>query len=179
MIKSERFLHRSSFLARPFLSAVPAVASLPFAAELARAVREVMSAKGYNVFICVSEHSAKEDIAAFDALADHRVDGIIVATRANKLGNDRLAEMIERGIPVVLIGRDFRHPAALNDPNLARLVSDRPAGLATSGGAKFAPRLAPGAVDKGERQVRGQRLALSTLKPVASARFVMRLWTAK
>ena len=81
----------------------------PFAAELARAVREVMSVKGYNVFICVSEHSAKEDIAAFDALADHRVDGIIVATRANKLGNDRLAEMIERGIPVVLIGRDFHH----------------------------------------------------------------------
>jgi hypothetical protein len=30
--------------------------------------------------------------------------------------------------------------AALNDPNLARLVSDRPDGLATSGGVKFAPR---------------------------------------
>src|SRR5919199_3635781 len=84
----------------------------PFAAELARAVREVMLPKGLNVFICVSEHSAREDIAAFEALADHRVDGIIVATRANKLGNERLAEMIERGIPVVLIGRDYRHPRA-------------------------------------------------------------------
>jgi DNA-binding LacI/PurR family transcriptional regulator len=84
----------------------------PFAAELARAVREVMSARGYNVFICVSEHSAKEDIAAFDALADHRVDGIIVATRANKLGNERLVEMIEQGLHVVLIGRDFRHSSA-------------------------------------------------------------------
>jgi DNA-binding LacI/PurR family transcriptional regulator len=84
----------------------------PFAAELARAVREVMSARGYNVFICVSEHSAREDIAAFESLADHRVDGVIVATRANKLGNDRLAEMIEGGIPVVLIGRDFRHQNA-------------------------------------------------------------------
>jgi DNA-binding LacI/PurR family transcriptional regulator len=84
----------------------------PFAAELARSVREVMSARGYNVFICVSEHSAKEDIAAFDALADHRVDGIIVATRANKLGNERLGEMIESGLPVVLIGRDFRHASA-------------------------------------------------------------------
>jgi hypothetical protein len=30
--------------------------------------------------------------------------------------------------------------AVLNDPNLARLVSDRPGGLATSGGVKFAPR---------------------------------------
>jgi DNA-binding LacI/PurR family transcriptional regulator len=84
----------------------------PFAAELAQAVREVTSAKGYNLFICVSEHSAKEDIAAFNSLADHRVDGLIVATRANKLGNDRLAEMVENGIPVVLIGRDFRHPNA-------------------------------------------------------------------
>lgn len=84
----------------------------PFAAELARAVREVMSGRGYNVFICVSEHSAREDIAAFESLADHRVDGVIVATRANKPGNDRLAEMIEGGIPVVLIGRDFRHPNA-------------------------------------------------------------------
>src|SRR3954466_14009861 len=62
----------------------------PFAAELARAVREVASANGYSLFICVSEHSAREDIAAFDALADHRVDGLIVATRANKLGNEWL-----------------------------------------------------------------------------------------
>jgi Domain of unknown function (DUF4962)/Heparinase II/III-like protein len=33
----------------------------------------------------------------------------------------------------------------------------------------------PGSVDKGERQVRGPRLALSTPSPVRSARFVMRL----
>ncbi len=84
----------------------------PFAAELARSVREVASSKGYNLFVCISEHSAKEDIAAFDALADHRVDGLIVATRANKLGNERLAEMIEMGVPVALIGRDFRHTGA-------------------------------------------------------------------
>lgn len=84
----------------------------PFAAELAHGVREVTSSKGYNLFICVSEHSAKEDMAAFDSLADHRVDGLIVATRANKLGNERLAEMIEMGVPVALIGRDFRHPGA-------------------------------------------------------------------
>lgn len=84
----------------------------PFAAELARGVREVLTARGYTLFMCVSERSVREDIAAFDTLADHRVDGIIVATRASKLGNDRLAEIIEMGIPVVLIGRDFRHPQA-------------------------------------------------------------------
>ena len=81
----------------------------PYSAELARAVRDVTSSKGYNVFICVSEQSAKEDISAFESLSDHSIDGIIVATRANKSGDEHLARMIERGLPVVLIGRDFHH----------------------------------------------------------------------
>src|SRR4030095_5191105 len=54
----------------------------PFAAELSRAVREVLEEHGYSLFICISEHSATEDVQAFDSLADHRADGIIVATRA-------------------------------------------------------------------------------------------------
>jgi DNA-binding LacI/PurR family transcriptional regulator len=82
----------------------------PFAAELSRGVREVLEKRGYTLFICISEHSAREDVLAFESLADHRVDGIIVATRASKLGNERLQELIEAGIPVSLIGRDFRHP---------------------------------------------------------------------
>src|SRR2546422_11555277 len=55
----------------------------PFAAELSRGVREILEQRGYTLFICISEHSAKEDVQAFDSLADHRVDGVIVATRAS------------------------------------------------------------------------------------------------
>jgi len=84
----------------------------PFAAELSRAVREVLEQRGYSLFICVSEHTAAEDVRAFDALADHRADGIIVATRASPTGNDKLQELIESGMPVSLIGRDFSHPHA-------------------------------------------------------------------
>lgn len=84
----------------------------PFAAELSRGVREVLDEQGYSLFLCVSEHTAKEDVQAFDSLADHRADGIIVATRASKSGNERLSELIDSGIPVSLIGRDFRHPHA-------------------------------------------------------------------
>ncbi len=84
----------------------------PFAAELARGVRQILEKRGYTLFICISEQSAKEDVQAFDSLADHRVDGVIVATRASKLGNERLRELIESGTPVSLIGRDFRHPQA-------------------------------------------------------------------
>lgn len=86
----------------------------PFAAELARAVRDVATQRGYNIFICISEHSAKEDVAAFDALADHQVDGIIVATRSNRAGDEHLIEMIERGVSVVCIGRDFHNENADN-----------------------------------------------------------------
>ena len=84
----------------------------PFAAELVRGVREVLEERGYSLFICISEHKAKEDVQAFDSLADHRADGIIVATRASKSGNERLEELIDSGIPVSLIGRDFRHAHA-------------------------------------------------------------------
>jgi LacI family transcriptional regulator len=84
----------------------------PFAAELARAIRDITTQRGYNLFICISEHSAKEDVAAFDALADHQVDGIIVATRSNRIGDEHLHEMIERGVSVVCIGRDFHNENA-------------------------------------------------------------------
>src|SRR6266567_970296 len=56
----------------------------PFAAELSRGVREVLERRGYTLFICISEHTAKEDVQAFDSLADHRADGLIVATRSCK-----------------------------------------------------------------------------------------------
>jgi DNA-binding LacI/PurR family transcriptional regulator len=86
----------------------------PFSAELSRAVRDVTTQRGYNLFICISEHSAKEDVAAFEALTDHQVDGIIVATRSNRIGDNYLAEMIERGVSVVCIGRDFHDENADN-----------------------------------------------------------------
>ena len=84
----------------------------PFAAELARSIRETTSSNGFNLFICVSEYSAREDVAAFEALADHRVDGIIVATRSNREGDEYLTKIIEEGVSVALIGRDFHHAQA-------------------------------------------------------------------
>jgi DNA-binding LacI/PurR family transcriptional regulator len=86
--------------------------SNPYSTELANAVRESLSVRGYNLFICISEHSAKEDTKAFDALVDHNVDGIIVATRSNTEGDKELKAIVERGMPVVVVGRDFHHDAA-------------------------------------------------------------------
>ena len=65
--------------------------SNPYSTELARAVRETLINQGFSLFICISEHSAKEDIVAFESLANHSVDGIIVATRSNEGGDKYLA----------------------------------------------------------------------------------------
>ncbi len=83
--------------------------SNPYSTELARAVRETLLNHGFNLFICISEHSAKEDIVAFKSLADHSVDGIIVATRSNENGDKYLRGIVESDLPVVVIGRDFQH----------------------------------------------------------------------
>ena len=83
--------------------------SNPYSTELARAVRETLSNRGFNLFICISEHSANEDVVAFESLANHNVDGIIVATRSNETGDRYLRTLVETNVPVVAIGRDFRH----------------------------------------------------------------------
>jgi DNA-binding LacI/PurR family transcriptional regulator len=83
--------------------------SNPFSTELANAIRESLSARGFNLFICISEHSAKEDITAFDSFVDHNVDGIIVATRSNTEGDKELRGIVDSGMPVVVVGRDFHY----------------------------------------------------------------------
>lgn len=83
--------------------------SNPFSTELARVVRKTLSDQGFNLFICISEFGEKEDIAAFESLANHSVDGIIVATRSNKAGDRYLRGLADSNVPVVVIGRDFHH----------------------------------------------------------------------
>src|SRR5207247_7486913 len=45
----------------------------------------------------------------FEALVDHNVDGIIVATRSNEEGNQRLTNIADSNLPMVVVGRDFHH----------------------------------------------------------------------
>jgi DNA-binding LacI/PurR family transcriptional regulator len=83
--------------------------SNPYSTELANSVREHLGMRGYSLFICISEHSAREDITAFESLVDHNVDGIIVATRSNAGGDERLESIANSGLPIVAVGRDFMH----------------------------------------------------------------------
>jgi DNA-binding LacI/PurR family transcriptional regulator len=86
--------------------------SNPYSTELAHAIRETLFTRGFSLFICISEHSAKEDIIAFESLTNHSVDGLIVATRSNAAGDEYLRGVIDSNMPVVVIGRDFYHENA-------------------------------------------------------------------
>jgi DNA-binding LacI/PurR family transcriptional regulator len=90
----------------------------PFSAELVRGIQEALLPRGYSSFISASERSVQREQEALRALFDHRADGIIVATRETKAGNDFLLRLVERELPVVVVGR------ALNHPHVDRVTAD-------------------------------------------------------
>jgi DNA-binding LacI/PurR family transcriptional regulator len=81
----------------------------PFSAQLVSGIQEMLRARGYSSFITISERSAEREEAGIKALFDHRVDGIIVATRETPSGNELLARLTERKLPMVVVGRNWQH----------------------------------------------------------------------
>lgn len=81
----------------------------PFSAQLVSGIQEMLMARGYSSFITISERSAEREEAGIKALFDHRVDGIIVATRETPSGNELLERLTERKLPMVVVGRNWQH----------------------------------------------------------------------
>ncbi|MFN0171473.1 MAG: LacI family DNA-binding transcriptional regulator, partial [Bryobacteraceae bacterium] len=87
---------------------VPDLAN-PFSSELIQGIESVLLEQGYNCFITASLRSVEREKSALAAFIDHRVDGLLVATRETRTGNEALADAVERGTRVVTIGREFHH----------------------------------------------------------------------
>ena len=82
----------------------------PFSTELVNGVKQVFDEAGYAVFIATTSRSADQEKAGLQAFADHRVDGLIVATRGTKIGDVMLRRTAQQGIPMVTIGRPVQLP---------------------------------------------------------------------
>lgn len=82
----------------------------PFSAELVNGVKQIFDPAGYSTFIALSSRSVEQENASLRAFADHRVDGLIVATRGTKMGDEVLRKFARQGIPAVTIGRPVRIP---------------------------------------------------------------------
>jgi DNA-binding LacI/PurR family transcriptional regulator len=83
--------------------------SNPFSAELASGIQEVLWDHRYSCFYATTRRSIEHEREALDAFFDHRVDGIIVATRDTGPGNEALIRVASRGVPVVVVGRSLIH----------------------------------------------------------------------
>jgi len=77
----------------------------PFSTELVNGVKQVFDEVGYATFIATTSRSADQEKASLQAFTDHRVDGLIVATRGTKIGDAVLKRTAQQGIPMVTIGR--------------------------------------------------------------------------
>jgi DNA-binding LacI/PurR family transcriptional regulator len=107
-----RLNYRPNMLARQLKSRklnaigilLPDIAN-PFSAELVQGMKQVFDAQGYTSFIATSNRSVEQEEASLQSFLDHRVDGLVVATRGTKLGDKVLRRIAQQNVPLVTIGR--------------------------------------------------------------------------
>jgi DNA-binding LacI/PurR family transcriptional regulator len=80
----------------------------PFSTELVNGMKQIFDTAGYATFIAISSRSTEQEKASLQAFADHRVDGLVVATRGTKMGDEVLKSIVRQGIPSVTIGRPVK-----------------------------------------------------------------------
>jgi DNA-binding LacI/PurR family transcriptional regulator len=118
VLEAARRLHyRPNLLARTLrgrvLHAVGIVLpdiSNPFSAELVQGMNSVLVPEGYAVFLATAHRSVEQERANLMAFVDHHVDGLLVATRGTQIGNEAIAGIARRGIPIVTVGRPMDCP---------------------------------------------------------------------
>lgn len=82
----------------------------PFFAGLVTGMMPVFHAAKYTGFIAMPGRDADEENAAIRSFIDHRIDGMVVATRGTRVVDATLREIASEGIAVVTIGRPLALP---------------------------------------------------------------------
>ncbi|GBD08205.1 Catabolite control protein A [Candidatus Thermoflexus japonica] len=80
----------------------------PFLAEIVRGVEEVALEAGYRLFLATSNADPERELAAVRALAESRVEGVIVAS--SRVGELYLPYLEALGVPIVLINQQREAP---------------------------------------------------------------------
>jgi len=80
----------------------------PFLAEIVRGVEEVALEAGYRLFLATSNADPERELAAVRALAESRVEGVIVAS--SRVGELYLPHLEALRVPIVLINHQREAP---------------------------------------------------------------------
>lgn len=76
----------------------------PFFASVARGVSDAITPEGYNLIVCSTNESLKDEAIALEGLYQKQVDGLIVAPVSSTDGS-QIKDLTKRGVPVILVDR--------------------------------------------------------------------------
>lgn len=79
--------------------------SNPFSTELLEGMKGVLDEKGYTAFVTTSGRRVDQEVSGIRALVNHRVDGLLIATRGTRIGDALVRDLAQLGPPIVTIGR--------------------------------------------------------------------------
>ena len=133
-----------------------------FFVEILAAMDAVVAPKGYRLLLCASNENAEKERSELEALAERRVDGMVVAPAHATDNEDHLATMMERGVALVMMDRDD-HPAIAchrvltDDRQVGRLATEH---LIALGHTRIGHIAGP-AIIHARRRYEGYRDALS------------------
>jgi DNA-binding LacI/PurR family transcriptional regulator len=98
----------------------------PFLGEVVRGIEDAVRQAGYSLFLAASYHEAEREQQVLHALAEHRVDGVLICS--SQIGARHLAELERFGVPVVLVNNqvagEFAHGIAHGDVAGGRVVTE-------------------------------------------------------
>lgn len=77
----------------------------PFSSVLLDGIKDVLDAAHYTAFLATGGRGVEQERAGLESFVDHRVDGLIIATRGTHIGDKAVRALAEQGIPIVTIGR--------------------------------------------------------------------------
>jgi LacI family transcriptional regulator len=81
-----------------------------FFVEILAAMDAIVAPRGYRLLLCASGENAEKERSELEALAERRVDGLVVAPAHATDNEDHLAMLADRGVALVMMDRDD-HPA--------------------------------------------------------------------
>jgi DNA-binding LacI/PurR family transcriptional regulator len=92
---------------------VPSITN-PYFPEFVRGVEDVAHAHGFSLFLCNSDNQSDKELAYLQLLRRYAIAGFIDACyMENGRCIDTLIDLIEHGVPVVLLGNLRIHPKAV------------------------------------------------------------------
>ncbi len=80
----------------------------PFFPEIVRGVEDVANRHNYNVILCNTDENPDKERCYINLIREKQGDGIILA--GSRIGADEVVALARKGIHVVVINGDVRHP---------------------------------------------------------------------